>query len=407
MKYLFLTILFFLPSLTNAYVLQTTGFEVGSTVEAQSVTGTYSVSTSNCRTGGFCLRVNPTTSATGRWSFQSISATGQFITNYDTASNGYYRMCIRPQTLPNSIYGEDIFRAKNRFGQTKGNLRINSLGQILMTASNTTQIIATSTQTLSTGSYTCLKWLVPTGSSATSNLWFNGDTSADITVSGDFGTGNNDQFEVGKSTNRNSQTMDIYFDDIAYSNGDDLSYPWYVSALRPNATGTYTDFAGGTNTGQPRWSQVDDTAGYDETDYVEESANNTADRNVTYGFENFSSSTATVYANKIFTGNKKVDSGGGDWNVTQYIGSTLYPLGSIFNVPSLVTGYIQRIATTSADTGSALTPTKLNDSQWGMRIQSSEESIRYQIYNYINQVLYHVPESTPTTVDFGIFLIFD
>ena len=229
------------------------GFEAGDpdweTFDAGS--GTFSVQTSIKRTGAYALRINPTTTLTGRVRLQGLGTTGPEDAAINVATC-YYRFYFYVATLP-SANSEEICQVFNTTGVLKFTARITSAGKLQAYSNDgTTQLGSDGATTLSLNTWHRIELSVGTGASAAYEVKIAG--TSELSGTGNLGTGNNGGFSIGKVTNRNGQSVDYYYDDVAI---DNAAYPGISQCkiMIPSADGNYTTFTIGAGSGD-KWEQV-------------------------------------------------------------------------------------------------------------------------------------------------------
>jgi len=219
------------------------GFETGDSLEAGTASGTWSVQNSVKRSGDWALRTNPTTTGTGYFYFQKYGATGSATTSFG-ANNIRVRFYLRIATLPGS--NDECFAAFNSSTTASAHkleLRLNSSGNILAYNAAGT-LVATGTTVLSTSTWYMIE--AQCGTSATTGTYtvringvqeFTGTTNTSATQ--------NNAFFLGKVQNRNSQSVDFYYDDLLIQD-DITAWPGAGKVLRmePDGDGNYTAWTG-------------------------------------------------------------------------------------------------------------------------------------------------------------------
>lgn len=231
------------------------GFESGSTLEmgGGTVVGTASVQSTVKRSGTYAARCNPTTTGTGYFRLLAQTAALNAF-GYNTALATYFncatitiRFYMRIATLPSSgsetiLYANDINDLNEKL-----ELRVNSTGTISIYNSTGTTLVATGATALSTGTWYRIELQAAGSTSAAYELRINGVTELSGTGA-NFRAGNWGYVFLGKVFNRNSQSVDYYFDDVCIR--DDSTWPGEGQGVLlpvdgPGSstawTGTYTD----------------------------------------------------------------------------------------------------------------------------------------------------------------------
>jgi hypothetical protein len=247
----------------QASVLNFTGFETGNAAECNALTGTASVQSTTKRTGGYALQVNPTTSGTGYARLTQHSGTGSF-SNFNHASL-WVRFYVRIGTLPASD-SEEFFCFTNSITY-KLSGRVHSDGSVSLWDTAGSQLAATAAGKVTTGQWYRIEVLCGTG--ATANYELKIDGTSVLSGTGDLFTSNSQYVRLGKFTNRNSQTVDFYYDDVRI---DDAGFPGagQVEMMLPDGAGNYTAFTG-------TYADVDDVPHDSDTSYLTSSTSGDAE----------------------------------------------------------------------------------------------------------------------------------
>lgn len=243
--------------------LNLTGFESGGTAELQSLTGTASVQSSIKRTGTYAFRSNPTTTALGWCLLRGFATTG-ILATYNVATV-YHRFYFRVDTLP-AANNEPIFTSRTTTSTVKLELRVTSAGNLQAYDTGGVQLGSDGATTLSTGTWYRIEVQVGTGAAASYEIKIDG--VSELSGTGDLNTGNNLECTLGKQANRNSQTVDFYYDDVRVS---DSAFPGAgeVKVLKPTADGSTQQWTAGT--GASDWQEVDEIPTSD-AEYVQSTA---------------------------------------------------------------------------------------------------------------------------------------
>lgn len=237
------------------------GFEI-SNGEA-TLSGTASINTGTVRTGGGSLRVNPTTTGVGHALFYDLSTTGTNSAAFNIATS-YVQFWFRYATKPASN-NEQLYVTQDTGGSTKLSLRLNSTGTIGVYGAADT-LLGTSSTTLSANTW--YKIEIQTGTSATVGAYelkING--SSEVSGTANLSASNAQDFRLGKITNKNSQTVDFFYDDFAVSDSAFFSGDVAVKAMNVNADGSTMSWSGGT--APSNYTTVDDGHTVNDTDYVQ------------------------------------------------------------------------------------------------------------------------------------------
>lgn len=212
--------------------VQIEGYEQGDSGACQSVSGTVSMSTTTVRTGTYSFRVNPTTTGTGNCRISAISTAGVGTTAFGVATlyrdYGFYW-----HTKPASG-DEEVLVVLDTGGTAKAYLRLDSAGKLVV-YDNTPTSICTITNALSADTWYTLQFKTSTGAGSQSyDLQINHAASG---CSGTMAQGatNHGSDRLGKGTNRNGQTIDVFYDDYladdaAFATSDHQIKPMLVAA---------------------------------------------------------------------------------------------------------------------------------------------------------------------------------
>lgn len=268
MKKILLTIIFlFLPSFSFAATVNFGGGEMssGSLGDWRASGGTVSFTeTGTKESGGFSMRTNPTTTAVGWFRLGSWSATG--AAGDFSVTTAYVCAAYNAGTLPASL-NEEIFESLNGGSARKMSSRITSAGQIIVYDKDTLPL-ATSSTSLSTGTWYRLCWKVPNGTSAGWEMRISsGDTVLEtMSGTGNFLANNAVNVSFGKIINQNGNTVNYYWDNAVV---DDTAYPAGTSIVllqKPNANGGTQQWLMGTNSSD--FNEVDEIPSDSDTTYV-------------------------------------------------------------------------------------------------------------------------------------------
>lgn len=235
------------------------GWETQDISEAGSSGGTVSISTSIKRTGQASARSNPTTTGTG-----SVNVTGVGATGINTAFNlatSYTRFYFRYDTKPASN-DEEFYNCNNTRG-IKLSLRLNSSGNIVA-YDTTPTIITTGATVLASGTWYRIEVKCGTGTSAAWEIKVDG--TVEISGTNNLNAANMSSNNFGKQNNRNSQTVDFYYDDVNIS---DSGYPGsgQIEVMQPDANGNYQNWSIGAGSGS-HYQQVDELPSDGDTTYL-------------------------------------------------------------------------------------------------------------------------------------------
>ncbi len=243
------------------------GFETGDETECFSPAGTRSVQSSVVRSGGYALRVNPTTTAVGSVQLAKPGTAGTGDGNANLA-NSWTRFYFRYATKPASGAEEIFGTAACRFS-----IRLKSDGVLAVYNSSSNTLLATGTIVLAANTWYRIEQMNGQGTTAAFEVKIDG--IVDISTTGDIGTFDTDQVVFGKKVNRSDQTVDFFFDDIMWS---DSGYPGIsqCAILLPNANGNYQNWTIGAGGGS-NFQNVDEVPHDGDTTYLLAPAATTAE----------------------------------------------------------------------------------------------------------------------------------
>lgn len=238
-----------------------TGFESGNVGEARSNSGTVSYSTSTVRTGTYSLRVNPTTSASGSYRIGLNGTDGRPTAEMNKASlytSFYFRIATAPASNE-----EKIIEFADTGGSTKSYFTLTS-GRVFKYYNNAGTLIATGTTALSTNTWYLIHIQTSTGSGNQAyELKING--TSELSGTANQLTNNHGSIYIGKRDNLNSQSIDLFYDDVYI---DDAAFVTgiEIKRLAPIANGsTAAQWTAGT--GASDYTQIDEVVP-DAADYI-------------------------------------------------------------------------------------------------------------------------------------------
>jgi hypothetical protein len=263
-------------SSTLVRIVNICGFETGdATYECYSVAPIFaSVQQLATRVGAYALRANPaTTSANGWVVISGINNAGEMTTTAANVVTSFTRFYLRIATAPTSN-NECIFQVQNSSSSVKLEARLSSNREIKLYDSGLSLLGTSSALSLDTWYRIEIK--CGTGASASYELKINGSSSLSGTA--DLLTDNANLWAFGKYSNRNTQSFDVYFDDIAIY-GHDYPGSGDVRVMVPNADGTTANW---TPTGDSnRWDCLNDISSDGDSTYISStSANEIYDANL-------------------------------------------------------------------------------------------------------------------------------
>lgn len=215
------------------------GFEAGDFSECAATSGTVSIDASVRRSGAFALRAHPAGAATGHVHLNKRAADG-VVTPLNLATI-YARAYVLFTTLP-AAGSEEILTCDNLFTARKFSVRVTSAGKLqAYDKTGTAQMGSDGATTLTTGRWYCLEVSIATGAAAAWEVRIDG--RAELSGTGNLTTSNAGRFQLGKEVDRNGQSIDVHYDDVAI---DDAAYPGPARIVRlaPNAAGSTTQWTG-------------------------------------------------------------------------------------------------------------------------------------------------------------------
>ncbi len=231
--------------------LMLAGFEAGDTYDCRQVSGTCTISDAVSRSGTYSGRVYPSTTGTGYFQFDGRNSTGKGA-DYNKATL-YIRFYIRIATLPAANY-EPIFNTLTSADAHKFTLAVDSAGHLHALNQALTDV-ATGTATLSAGTdWYRIDMQIGTGTSATYSVKVNGADDLSGTI--DTTTGNHARIAFGKTSNRNGQSVNFYYDDIAVKD-DAAPAAGSIIALFPNSNSA-TDTGWAAEPSGEKWEAIDE-----------------------------------------------------------------------------------------------------------------------------------------------------
>jgi hypothetical protein len=240
-----------------AAIVQICGFESGSSIETIQTGGTFDAAyTSVKRTGSYALRTAPTTTAAGWVELRAVGGA--------SAATYYTRFYFRYATKAASS-DEPIAAVMNASSVLKFELRLNSAGN-LVAYDATPTVISTGASVLSSGTWYRIEVRVTEVGAGTDTWEVKINGTSELTGTNDLGASNVLATRFGKTTNRNGNTVDYVYDDIAMS---DSAYPGpgQVSIMRPDGDGVATTWTIGAGAGSD-WENVEEVPHDSDTTYL-------------------------------------------------------------------------------------------------------------------------------------------
>lgn len=249
------------------------GNETGDLSEYASSSGTVSVQSTVKRSGTYALRSNPTTTGTGFAVIGTLAASGAKNVGDIATTACWARFYFRYATKPAA--GDEPIACIG-FNTNVNNdlleLRINSSGQLasyegLGSSGTPLALLATGTTVLAANTWYLVE-IKSDESDTADNVW-EVRIGGVAEISGTFVEENflSSFLRLGKSVNRNGNTVDFFYDDVLIS---DSAYPGAGQSgiLVPNAAGNYQNATRGGADSGANWSQCDEVPPNSDTDYV-------------------------------------------------------------------------------------------------------------------------------------------
>lgn len=234
------------------------------------VTGTAAFQNSVVRSGAYAFQSNPVGGATG-WLYASqlnFNAVRQgMVRNYTESgpTNGIFiRFYFNWATKP-AANDEEIYRTNNSSNVPVLRLLLKS-NATLELLDRTGASLGT-TAALTSGTWYCIEINCNKGAAAAFELRIDGVTILSGTA--DQGTVDLGATFFGKFSNRNGQTINVYYDDILQRN-DTWCGPGRIVNLRPDANGTFSAWTAGT--GASDYQEIDEIPPDDDTSYIANTA---------------------------------------------------------------------------------------------------------------------------------------
>jgi hypothetical protein len=233
-----------------------TGLETGDAIELNTLNGTASIQSTTKRTGTYALQCNPTTTAIGSGELRAHSITG--TKSLFNAPVLHITFHFRVGTLP-AANNEIICAISGSVVE----VRVSSGGVLSLYTGTTLNATGTAVLALDTWYQIDIR-VDDTGNTQEVRV----DRVVDITGSIATGAASSAVF-FGKSTNRNGNTVNFYYDDMAF--GGSGGYPDEGEVKLGIAIGAGAA-AGWTNGTGTTFAEVDDLPHDGDTTYIQASA---------------------------------------------------------------------------------------------------------------------------------------
>lgn len=252
-------VLLIAPVKAGADIVNFTGLETGSNLEATQTGGTFSIQTSVVKTGTYALRVNPNNNATGFFDIRGFNAGGvQSSINGSTITTSFqYRYATKPSAL------SEIMLSAEDASVNKFELRINSGGN-LVAYDRSAVALATGTAVLSADTWYEIQAKTGSGPAGVFEVYVDG--VLDITTTGDLLSTAYRTVIFGKSTNRHGNSVDFFYDDIIINDTPDYPSSGEVKVMLPDANGAAQTFTIGA--GSDHYTAVNEIPPDGNTSYL-------------------------------------------------------------------------------------------------------------------------------------------
>lgn len=238
------------------------GFESGDLMEVATSTGTISVVVTNAVAPSvYTLRSNPTTTGVGSVDMRPFSTTGLQLSDNYSVADLYTAFDFFVATAP-AANDEPICRWLDTASAGKGEVRLTNSRKLRPYDAAGVAMSAAGATVLSLSTWYRIEVRWGTGAAATWEIRIDG--VVELTGTGAIGTVNHGRNTLGKHANRNSQTVDFFYDNVSI---DDAAYPGetIVRRLALTGNGTHTAWTGD-------YTDVDEIPDDGDTSYITVSA---------------------------------------------------------------------------------------------------------------------------------------
>lgn len=236
-------------------------FDTGDATELFSASNTFAYSTTTKRTGSHSFQANPTTTGTGWCGVGRFDSAGLHTNTPALASYAvvfYFRYATKP-----SINNEPIWTIHAAASTTaRDELRLGSDGKLSWYVFGPT-LVATGSKVLAANIWYRIEIAVTTAGSATAEVRVDGVRDGALTAMST--TGTVCMMGFGKRTNRNGNTVDFFYDDIAINNDGSYIGDGRCRLSRAIGAGAASDWNDGTSTA---FTAVNETTPDGDTSYV-------------------------------------------------------------------------------------------------------------------------------------------
>jgi len=248
-------------------LLYFTGFEYGEIqAEVAASSGTIAVQATTKHTGDYALQCNPTTTGSGYAYFQKYAAgtgSSQVQANINVATL-YASFDFYVGTLPAS--NKEIIARGSDGTNPKLYLYVGSDGYLAVHDS-TDAIVATGTSAqLSEDTWYRIDFKMGTGATGAYEVRVDGTTVTGLSGTASCGTVNNNRLYLGKTADRNGNTVNFYYDNLIINDDAFADTGSVVKRMSPDGDGSYTAWTA-SGSGDD-WQQVDELRASTDSNYL-------------------------------------------------------------------------------------------------------------------------------------------
>lgn len=380
-KIAIVTLLLLWGGTVHAAVVQICGFETGDATEAVVTSGTFDAGyTVVKRTGTYALRSNPTTTAVGYMDFRQGGGP-------DLGASAYARFYFRYATKAASG-DEPIASFTNTGNVLKFELRLNSSGNLVAYDGGAAAVTdgTGAAATLNAGTWYRIEINInEVGAGDTDTFTVKVDGVDDITGTDDLAASNVRSIRLGKTTNRNGNSVDYFYDDLSI---DNTTFPGegQVSIMRPDGDGNVTTWTLCGGCAGADWENVDEVPPDGDTTYLVSTLVNTETSNVTLQSAASAGITGTIAAVKGVVVVKNDGAGNGTFLIRLRSGGTNLDVGGI-GATATYAGATGHLRTTDPSDSLAWTLADLNGLEVGAREGETTDRTRvtamYVMVDYV------------------------
>ncbi len=358
------------------------GFETGDLNEAHTAnsagTGATTVQTTRVHSGTYGADLNcPASTDTCSFSVRSWNANAESAD--DAVLDSYVTVYYAAPTLP-AANDEPFLVAQNSSGTSKIEFRFNSSGMIVPYIGGTVAETAGTHPVATSSGLSCIQIYVGSGAS-------NATYSVKVDEVTDGGDSNNNllaggasRWIFGKNSNRNSQIVRYYIDDIVFDNAAQPPCGQSIARMDPDSDGATTTWTIGAGAGAD-WENVDDVPPDNSTTYL--LSTGTAGNASTVGLESATSAAITGAVNAVKSFGLFVRNGGTNGSIQMRLASGSNIADATASTVSTVTpSYSTRsnVFVTEPVTGNPWSTTLLNSLEVGA-VEASTNTTRATVFN--------------------------